>query len=413
LSIGDLSNFVLNIGSFDCVKTLGVTIMELNIFEDMESPTGPFGDAVIVDGSNSLDMLQITGKEPVTVSMTANDFSSTASFNLSLMQNVEVKPGSSQGSDGAGGGSLYHKEYKFKFCAPEYVTCQGNYVNGEYQTPCSSIVEDIVTRYFPATVGFSCPDPTQFTRRMIARYEHPLKFLNRVIDDSISTAHKSSLYVLYKNRSSYVYETYENAFNRTTDITLTLYNVLKYQALSYKDKINSLMHVEGEAFYRPSRPQNKNYVVTYNMDTGEVTNAQAGTDIGPVFKVLGQYIYTQSPNPTTGVPIFHIISPENNPEPFALADAKRYRLAFQSHLMQNSITFICVANPNINIGSVVTLNIPNDFYSSGEQIEKQLSLQFCVTAINHKVRGINMVPRYIMICRAVKAAFAVTSATEG
>lgn len=415
MSIGDLSQLVCTVGSLDLIYTIGVTPVELNIFEDMESPTGPFGDIEVIDGANALDVAAITGKEPVTVTLTSNDFNTTANFNMSLMQNVNVKPGSSQGADGAGGGSLYHKEYKFKFCSPEFVTCQGNYVNKEFEEPCSAIVGEIVDTYFPGTLPYSCPDPTQFTRRMIAKYEHPLKFLNRVIDDSISMAHLSSLYVLYKNRENFVYETYESAFGRVLPITLTLYNTLKYAGTTYQQKINSLMWVEGEAFYRPSRPQNKNYVVTYNMDTGDVTNAMVGTDIGPVFKILGQYIYTQSPNPTTGVPIFHIISPENNPEPFKLADAKRYRLAFQSHLIQNSITFACVGNPGIEIGTVITLQLPNDvdLRTNQESQEQQLNIQFCVTAINHKVRGINMTPRYIMICRAIKAAFALQGSGPG
>jgi hypothetical protein len=411
--IGDLTNLTCTVGNLDLVNTYGTSIAELNIYEDMESPTGPFADIYVIDGVNALDEANITGNEPVKISFTSNDFNTSASFNMSLMQNVGVKPGSTQGLDGHGGGSVYHKEYTLKCCAPEFVTCQGNYVDKEYEEPCSSIVGDIVTKYFPATVGFDCPDPTAYTRRMIARYEHPLKLLNRVIDDSISTGNQSSLYVLYKNRSSFVYETYENAFRRSSGVTLKMMNTLKTGEASYQDKINSIIWMEGEAFYRPSRPQNKAYIVSYNMATGKVTNPKMGTDVGPIFNVLGEYIYTKAPTATTGVPVFHVISSENNPSPFALAEAKRKRLAFQSHFMQNSVLFCCVGNPSINIGSKVTLNIPNLYGSGSGGPEEQLSAEFCVTAINHKIRGISMTPRYIMICKAIKAAFASEGDSAG
>jgi len=386
-----------------------VTIAELNMYEDMESPTGAFGDIVVIDGNNCIGNAKINGSETVIISYTANDFNTTATFTMSQMQGIDYKPGSERGDDGYGGGSLYHKEYTFKLCSPEFVTCQGNYVNNDWDATPSAIMSDVVTRYFPAIKPFTCPDQTINKRKMIAQYEHPLKFANRVIDESISS-HPSSLYVLYSTRTDdseqFVYETYENAMTRSTGVTLKMDNALKVLSTPYAEKIIALHWIEADnAFYRPSRPQNKPYVVTYNMATGNVT-AETGQNIGKIFKVLGEYIYATAPEPTTGVPIFLYVSPENNSqEDMDLAQAKKKRLAYQSHLVQDTIKWQCLGNPKIRIGSVITLVIP-DMVESNETLETQVAFQVLVTAIAHKIRGINMTPRYIMTCRGLKAAYA-------
>lgn len=382
----------------------------------MEQPTGPFGDVTVIDGNNAIGNAKINGSETVVMSWTASDFNSTATFTMSQMQGVNYKPGSEQGIDGYGGGSLFHKEYNFKLCAPEFVTCQGNYVNNDWDATPSAIMSDVVTKYFPAIRPFTCPDSTINKRKMIAQYEHPLKFLNRVIDESISS-HPSSLYVLYSTRTNdseqYVYETYENAMTRSSGVRLKMDNALKILAATYEEKKNALHWIEADdGFYRPSRVQNKPYVVTYNMDTGNVI-AETGTNIGKIFKVLGQYIYDTSPEPTTGVPIFLYVSPQNNSqEDMDLAQAKKKRMAYQSHLIQDKITWQCIGNPNIRIGSTVNLSIP-DMVEGNESQETQISADVLVTAINHKIRSLNMTPRYLMVCSGIKAAYATQSTQSG
>jgi hypothetical protein len=406
--IGDLSQFSCTVGSLDLVNTPGVTIKELNIYEDMDFPTGPMGDITVIDGINALDTYKITGSEKVSISFTSADFGQQVQFNLSLMKGVDYKTGSSDDQDGAGGGSLYHKQYTLQLCTNDYVMAQGNYVNKSYNMPCHEIVSDIVSNYFKGG-GASTPDGTLNKVSMIARFEHPVQFLNRVIDNSISSGHKSSLYVLYKNRTGYVYETYENAFGRSTGVTLTMRNTLKTSQATYQQKLDQVLWYNTEAFYRPSRVQNKSIIVEYNMGTGGVVNTLTGTDVGSPFTVLGQYIYTAAPSGIdSGVPIFLSTSPENNPEELKLAQAKQYRIAFQSQYMQDSVHFTCIGRPAIVIGSTMNIVLP-DATSFDEKAEQQVSSQILVTSINHKIRPINITPRYLMHAKGIKCAFA----TEG
>src|SRR5208337_3309978 len=212
MSIGDLTNYSITVGGINLINNPNVVVVETNIYEDLESPTGPFADIHIIDPSDFVGTNSITGNELVNISLTSEDFNSSLNLNMSLMHGTNVKPGSSQGMDGYGGGSLYHKEYLWKLCAPAYVYCQGNYVNNDFKDLCSNIMSNVVQYAFNASVTTS--DITTPIVRMLARFEHPLKFIDRVIDESISSSHLSSLYVLYYDRSSYVYETYENAFGR-------------------------------------------------------------------------------------------------------------------------------------------------------------------------------------------------------
>jgi hypothetical protein len=403
MAIGDLSALTIQVGGINLACTANVTCVELNVYEDMESPTGPMGDVYIIDAADVRS--KIFGGESVALSWTSSDFSSSCQFNLSNMEGTDYKPGSSQGLDGHGGGSLYHKEYHLKFCHSAFVTCQGNYVNGDFNDLCSDIVSQVVTYAF----GTSCstPDPTTPVHRMIARFEHPLKFIDRVIDDSISAGYLSSLYVLYFNRSTFVYQTYESAFNNgSSGVTLTMKNTLRTSTALYQDKLNQIMWFDGQGFYRPSRPQNKGYVVTYNMSTGVVTQSNP-FDVGYPWKInSGVPIYSAAPGGTTGIPQFYYLNPENTPDTYGmtLAEAKIYRLAFQSQLAQDAISWECVGNPAIKIGATITLNIPSMAYPS-EQTEGELAGTFLVTSINHKIRAINETPRYTMICKGIKAAY--------
>ena len=410
--IGDILNYSITVGGYNLCNTANLAVVELNIYEDMESPTGPFGDVYVIDGGNFVRTNSITGNELAFISLTSEDFPQTPlNLTMSLMKGTDVKPGSSQGMDGYGGGSLYHKEYLWKLCSPAYVWCQGNYVNGDFLDLCSNIISNVVQYAFNA--GCQTPDITTPIHRMIARFEHPLKFIDRVIDDSISASHLSSLYILYYDRNNYVYETYENAFGRSGGVTLTMKNTLKTSTATISDMRNQIMWYNADTFMRPSRPQNKGYVVTYNAATG-VTTVTPPTDVGFPWTTPPNTtdIYTTSPPYTTGVAQFITISPENNPYDIQLAQAKVYRLAFQSQLTQNHISFQCIGNPAIKIGTTITLNIPDCNYGS-EAIDKILGGSYLVKSINHKIRAINQTPRYLMIIEAIKNGYSGVSGSQG
>ena len=99
--MGDLVNYSITVGGFNLINTAGVSVVELNIYEDLESPTGPFGDIYIIDGVDFVGTNKITGNELVFVSLKSEDFpSSPLNITMSLMQGTNVKSGSSQGMDG-------------------------------------------------------------------------------------------------------------------------------------------------------------------------------------------------------------------------------------------------------------------------------------------------------------------------
>ena len=155
------------------------------------------------------------------------------------------------------------------------------------------------------------------------------------------------------------------------------------------------------------------YAITYNMATGELSKANP-IDVGFKWNVPPgtTQIYNTSPPYTTGVAQFITLSPENTPYEKQLAQSKVYRSAFQSQLMQNKISFQCIGNPAIKIGSTITLNIP-DCKADSEQPDKIISGTYLVKSIQHRIRAINQTPRYLQIIEAIRPGYNGVSDSQG
>ena len=94
----------------------------------------------------------------------------------------------------------------------------------------------------------------------------------------------------------------------------------------------------------------------------------------------------------------------NDKQKHTTADAKTNRAAFLSHLAQNSAELETYYNPDIHLGSMITLEIPNKSNDGGGK-EKQFNGKCLVVAIRTKIKPAGQSPRATMILRVVKASY--------
>jgi hypothetical protein len=140
------------------------------------------------------------------------------------------------------------------------------------------------------------------------------------------------------------------------------------------------------------------------MSTGVLHDQSAPSSL--TFKVLGKpafgsspsYVTTNRPSETT------LYDSVNDPQNMTVAQARANRKQFLSYLTENHGTFEIHGNPNITLGDVVNLTIPNQSAQGGTQ-ERLFSGPALVVSIQHKIAPVDSQPRYTMVLGLVKAGF--------
>lgn len=407
MPFGDIIINDFSIGSMNAHDPSVVNLLGFKIHEDIMNPYGPVADCRLIDHSDALGQYNINGSEDVNINFTVDQFGGQCSFKLTGHENKNLNDRSEVADRGvASGGSMHHKQFDLRFCAPEFVAAHGNPVSKTYNTQCSDIIKDIVQNYFKSDKQVETPDTTEAKKRMMAHNEHPLDFMKKVIDESVSTQNKSSFYLLYATRNggneTYRYETVENMFKRDTGLVYKQSVTNSFEGSSEQDKYYSVMKFKApNSFYRPARPLFKAVQKTYNFGTGKI---HAPNYEQQQFTVLGSPIFSQPPKNVNEVTVRTINDPNNNKDKQRVSTARTNRTQFASHLAQNSAKARVPGNPNITVGSVITMEIPNKSEQQGGN-EKQLNNKFLVTAIDHKILPLGSTPRYVMDLTLVKGGF--------
>ena len=95
----------------------------------------------------------------------------------------------------------------------------------------------------------------------------------------------------------------------------------------------------------------------------------------------------------------------NNKSSTKIAEARKNRVDFLSHLSQTHGTLEVYGNPNIKLGSIVNLDIPNKSDGNTSAGEKQFNGKALVVSIRHKIRPVGQTPRYTMILGVVTGGY--------
>ena len=161
----------------------------------------------------------------------------------------------------------------------------------------------------------------------------------------------------------------------------------------------------GENFFAGSRHLENSSEQTCNLTTHKVCQVEPKQSN---FVTPGQKVYQGQPQNRKAVPQTKLYDKKNEPNEQRItpAEAKVKRAQFLSHLAQNSAELEIPGNPNIKLGSMINLNLPNRTDAGiGASGESQFNGPVLVTAIRHRIKPAGQTPRYTMVLKVVKASY--------
>ena len=403
MAVGDINISSFRVGGLDLTNSDSVHLVGFNVYEDILSPFGPVAEARVLDAGDELGKNNICGGEEVEISFSTDSGGGNRSFKFKLASNKNLNDGSVDKS-----GSMHAKQYNLRMVSPEMIKAQEKHVQKTYnEKPVSDAVKDIVKQFSDKEVE---AEETTKQRLQFDR-EHPIKALKKSYGRSVSLQNKSSLFVLYQTgdngQQKYRYETWEKAFDRGADLKFKQDSTIASRAPDEQaQKENLLWFKATDSFTTVTRGLGKTSQTTYNRETGVAHRVKENPQ--DQFKVAGNKIYTTSnsqDNPDKKPPVYTMNSPSNEKSDTGLGKARANRSSFLSHLAQNSAEFECIGDPNLSVGKMIDLDIPNKSQDGSGANEKQFNGKALVVGVRHKIKPLGQTPRYTCIVRVVKAAY--------
>lgn len=419
--IGEIKLQTLKIGDIDLLNYNQATYSSFEIFEDILNPYGAVASIKVIDHSDAM------GKNPQTMNGSydkdvdirfslAQGFGDQIAFKFKMLQNKNGQDGSVT-SEGSG----HHKQYEIRCCSPEMLNAQGNYVQKNYKTQTSKIVEDIYKEGFKTKKQFEIKDQTKGQLKHNIDRQHAADAYKSLENLHVSEQNESSLYVTFERSENgnqkFIFTTFEQLFQESPVATLKQSTVLGGSQASVSDKMNSIIEMRiPDSFYTPSRPLTKASKTSYNVVTGVQQTDNAEKE--PRFKYADSSSIFQNVNHAASekhkqIPSETIIDPSNDKERTGIAEAKAKRKAFLAHLSQNYGKVVVIGNPKIKLGNMVNIEVFKKANSENAAGENQFNGKALVVSIKHKIRPAGTAPRYIMELGLVKASYKQGGGSNG
>lgn len=395
MEAGEIRISNLRIGDIDLSNQNQINYSVIEIYEDILSPTGPFAEINVVDSNDVLGKSNLNGSYDKDVQISFSlDGTGSASFKFKMMENKDLKDGS---SDKIGSG--HNKKYTIRCCSAEMLNAQGNYVQKSYELQTSKIVEDIVKNNFKSDKSIDL-ESTYGSRRLVFSNKHPLEVIRILNSEHVSDENKSSAFVLFQRSQKYVFSTYEKLFKQGAVVTLKQSATLSFA--NGGDKANSILWINvPNSFFTPTRSLSKSQQNSYDPTTGTADQVEQKKKS---WSLPGNQAYDDT-SYSKAVPVHTMNDAINNKSSTKLADARKNRVDFLSHLSQTYGTLEVYGNPDITLGSIVNLDIPNKSDGNTSAGEKQFNGKALVVSIRHKIKPVGETPRYTMILGVVTGGY--------
>jgi hypothetical protein len=404
VGLGSIRISQMSVGGVDLTRSEHYAYA-FNIYEDILDYYGPKAEIKIHDYSDALGRSNLNGSydQDVTVSFQEHYTGGRVNMNFKMYQNANMNDRS--GVEGSG----KMKEYDIRCVMPELLNAQGNQVNKSFVDFTTNISRDILTDNFLTDKNIDIQEQSSNKQRFNFNNKHPLEVLKTLNDHHIGSESRSSAFVTYQNHragnSRYVISTFEKLFQQSPVTTLVRSSTTSFASATLQDMIASIRTFNiSSAFFTRDRSDYSTTSRSYNVSTGVLhdqnnsRNTQFRTLGSPAFSNSPSYVNDNRPYQTT------LYDAVNDPETMTLAQARANRRQFLSYLSENYGSFEIHGNPNISLGDVVNLVIPNQSAQGGSQ-ERLFSGPALVVSIKHKIAPIDSQPRYTMVLGLVKAGF--------
>ena len=419
--VGDIIVKSLKIGDVDLTDFNKCTYSSFEIYENILNPYGAAATINVVDHSDAM------GKNPQTMNgaydkdveirfSLAQGGGDEVAFKFKMLQNKNLKDGSTTKE-----GSGHNKQYEIRCCSPELLNAQGNYVQKNYKTQTSKMVEDVYKEGFKTEKQFEIKDETKGQVKYNINRKHPADAYKDLENMHVSSQNESSLYVTFERseggNQKFIFTTFEQLFQEGPVATLKQSATLNSSQSTMEDKMNSIRQIHiPDSFYTPSRPLTKTSKTSYNVVTGvqQTDNADKEpqfkyADSDPTFRNVNHAASEKNKQ----VPSRTVIDPANDEKRTGIAESKTKRQAFLAHLSQNYGKVEIIGNPKIKLGSMVNLEIFKKSNSENAAGENQFNGKALVVSIKHKINPLGQNPRYLMELGLVKASYKQGGGTNG
>lgn len=404
---GDIKISSLSVGKINLLDSSQAQFFTFEIYEDILNPYGPSCEIHVADPNDVLGKARINGSYDQDINIQFSQesgFGGSANFKFKMLANKNLKDGALMKT----GGGRY-KEYKIRGVAKELLAAQGNYVQKSYEEQTSKIVEEILKNYFKTDKQVDIQETTKGKRRVVFGNEHPLKALQRLNTEHVGSSSKSSAFVVFQQGGEkYIFTTFEKLFEQGSVVTLKQRPTLDFSRSNIQDKQNAILWINvDDSFFTANRSMSKPQEIGYDSTTGKAYAAD--TRPPNSYKTADgsttQGVYSQPPSFANNVPVVTRKDASNDAEKTGVAEARKNRMEYVSHLAQNYATLEVVGNPNIKLGSIVELDVPNKSVSDMGSGERQFNGKALVVSIRHKIGAMGTSPRYTMLLGVIKASY--------
>ena len=343
------------VGSLD----LSTSIDELYIYEDITSSHGPACEIRAVDAKDDISKNKINGSDDQDVVINLSDeFGGSSNFKFKLHEGANLNDESQYKQ-----GGLHAKSYAFNCVSPEFKNAQANYAQFSAEDKTTNIAKKVLNDCYKTDKPIEIDEDAKEKRRWVTNNEHPFDVMQKLNDEHVGTQSKSSCYAVFQQQRNgqqvNKITTYEKMFKQAPVCTLTLSATNDSSSSTFDDKRNSISWINvKQNFFSGAEHGKSSSQQTINMTTHGVVDTEPKQN---KFVLPGKEVDSSVSKKAKKVPQRSVYSKLNEPngERITAAEAKVNRAQFLRDLAQNSAELECPYNPNITVGCMINLNLPN------------------------------------------------------
>ncbi len=250
--------------------------------------------------------------------------------------------------------STKSKTYIMHGVGIETMYAKTNYVQKQYNTLISSIVQDIHTNFLQSIKPLQVEPTSGEQNIMIPNYD-PFKAIDNVRRRAVSTTNQSSSYVYFENALGMYFQTIEGMLQQGP-----IKNFIRLDSLSssiFTESENNILSLEVPQIIsstdRISLGSLTQRISTYNFRTRKYTY----NDVTPPNSSYNSGAFTGKYGSNYGKHSFIPVDTANRPST-SIDTMTPYQMAFVARMMQTQLNIRVYGDGIVKAGDVVNINIP-------------------------------------------------------